>query len=420
MRLLLHKVSTNAIEDIDVESIGIYHRTGDALAKRESPEAHWSAAVNYYKAARIKRLKNDSTDNKIAKKAIDQLQQLKSLSSVAVRKMLDKIETEWASQILPESLQNVNAPNLESMLQQQKTENKTLSLKAIQISSTKYKSEKNINIDLIRKVGIDKQEQVLIHAEVESLKPGEMRQLKTDTKLAIHTKDDYSLRLSTTGFMGSRFYNSDYAQTSIDYGFAKLASCFKSTDEVKIEATLDDNIGYTLELTELKLGEKPGRALKNALGYCVVHVGDSDSHLVDLHQGEKDAIRWGVNVVNPSVDGFTDLQGFPALIQVSKNEAVSINIYTSEAMNSVPTFTRIKTGMEDSYVVRNNELSNSFKNWFARRESKHLCAFKIEDLSNLAALSLKHKYAVLRNVDNDILKLRLIEHKTSLNLEEAK
>jgi tetratricopeptide (TPR) repeat protein len=258
------------------EAVGIFHRVGDALVntnKGRDDDVTWSAAVNYYRAARLAASYGHPSLDEIADKALSLLSQLIRYTGPVTRPLLFDVMASWTLEIAPERLKDVGRVDLHQVDNEESLRWYQIAVHAVTLGASLLESSANVQVELVRKISEDI-ELVILQSDVREASPGMEIVLMNSNVFVVHPSDQYILRVFEIRRIGKNrvIYDSSLHNVSRQRGRASIFECMQSASDLQIRAVLKPAHTYVLTAQELELSDISTSLLTGNLGVCDITI----------------------------------------------------------------------------------------------------------------------------------------------------
>lgn len=271
------------------DAVGAYHRTGDALLKRSKIERSgkhidvaWSAAVNFYRAARLAQAFEHKDASLLAEKAVNVLYEMRMAPGPLTEPLIEKMRRDWLAEfgMLGQVQNNLEEIRVFRERVPQELKWYELNLSTVKLNSSLLEKECDLLIEFIRRSnGI---ETTLMKEKLEGVVPDKKAVVLERFPLCIASDDEYELRFSKPGLDMKKvdlwtvlYYSGDY-RLSKSKGLMSLVQALSDNDHISIEADLTVCRPYVLDVSGLKLSEDAAIVAEEKNGVVLVSQSGRD------------------------------------------------------------------------------------------------------------------------------------------------
>jgi hypothetical protein len=337
------------------ESIGRYERTGDNLAKYMSVwkgkqvvdkslsrgrsiemsdvDMSWSAAVNYYRAARLAQEYNHDHFERLRNKAVDMLFEMRKDSGILTRPLMDKLRKSWMIEFgMNEQAESMADIRIYRDAIPKNISWKELKLSNLTISPKLLEKESDLVIELVHRD--NDIESTLFRERLDDVQPGKSMVMLNRWPISIANNEEYELRIYKPGMgTGDRtiwdkeIYSSDDWKAHSTKGISSLAAALANNKNINIKAELVPAKPVLLNISGLRLSKQAGSVCEDKKGIAVVSLAGREPIVLDkCYFGEDGKMsRQGMNL-DKAKDKLTATGFPPVLLYQTKSNDLDINI----------------------------------------------------------------------------------------------
>jgi hypothetical protein len=405
------------------EAVGGYHRMGDRLAKVSAgndTENAWSAAVNYYRAARLATLHGHKDAAKLSEKAMRQIFVLKRYAGPVTRPLLDDLEANWCSELMPDQLLDVRRVDLSTMASAPSLDWYHLDLHSVTLGKPLMEASSRIRVELARRVQEDVEHKVLV-CDTKTAHPDVECVLMNNAAFAVHPGDEFVLRIFKDGLFDKAIYDSSKRAAVPTEGKLGLFASMRDTPGLAVSATLRPTTPYIIDPFEVKFEEDTVQRLSGQWGVCDIVVDGRLSARIQTQKSRRTELGehgWGIALGGREAAGFRVLGGDPAVVHSPPDAQVLIQLLsTPDIAHRLQPLLSPWDAASFRFAPEPWLLVTASKALDAKLFTE-LCTFRIRDLPGLVEEAHQNKSAVLRALDGDVLHLHVGRIHTVEGVEE--